>query len=88
MRPRNKKVSPKRSKIEFSFLAPDAQSVSLAGDFNHWNPSSHPLQKASGGLWKISLNLDPGPCQSRFLVDGQGRMIPHVSPAFQMNLAH
>ncbi len=76
MGPRNKKVSPKRNKIEFSFLAPHAQAVYLAGDFNHWNPSSHPLEKESAGLWKISLNLDPGPCQYRFLVDGQWQNDP------------
>jgi hypothetical protein len=37
------KVTEKVEKTEFSLSAPQAQSVSIAGDFNQWNPSSHPL---------------------------------------------
>jgi len=76
MATKNKKSSPKRNKVEFRLLAPDARSVYLAGDFNHWDSSSHPLKKASEGLWKISVNLDPGPCQYRFFVDGQWQNDP------------
>ena len=36
-------------KTEFSLSAPQAQKVSIAGDFNQWNPSSHPLQQATKG---------------------------------------
>ena len=71
MAAKQKKFSPKRNEIEFNLLAPDAQSVYLSGDFNHWDPSSHPLERTSEGFWKIYLNLDPGPYQYRFLVDGQ-----------------
>ena len=35
--------------------APAASCLHLIGDFNDWNPSSHPLQKMSGGNWEIFL---------------------------------
>lgn len=58
-------------KTMFKFLAPEAQSVQLAGDFNAWIPEAHPLKKTSNGVWKVNLNLSPGRYEYRFLVDGQ-----------------
>ena len=55
----------------FTLLAPDAQSVQVAGDFNSWDTNTHPLKKSSNGLWKRTLNLSPGRYEYRFLVDGQ-----------------
>jgi 1,4-alpha-glucan branching enzyme len=64
-----KKQNPTRA--TFKFMAPEAQCVLLAGDFNSWNPEAHPLKRSSNGLWKINLNLSPGRYEYRFLVDGQ-----------------
>jgi 1,4-alpha-glucan branching enzyme len=37
----------------FAVWAPNAERVSLVGDFNGWNPSTHPLQaKDSTGIWE------------------------------------
>jgi 1,4-alpha-glucan branching enzyme len=38
----------------FSVWAPNAKSVSVTGDFNHWNPDSHPLKPRwdSSGIWE------------------------------------
>jgi len=70
-------------KATFKFMAPEAQNVLLAGDFNAWNPGVHPLKRASNGLWKINLSLSPGRYEYRFLVDGQWHNDPecksHVS---------
>ena len=80
------KVSSKKQnhkKATFKFMAPEAQSVLLAGDFNAWEPESHPLKKTSNGLWKANLSLSPGRYEYRFLVDGQWHNDPecksHVS---------
>ena len=54
------KVDRKEKDTEFSFPAPHAQSVFIAGSFNQWNPSSHPLKKDEHGVWKITLPLEPG----------------------------
>ena len=63
-------------KATFKFMAPEAQSVLLAGDFNAWEPESHPLKKTSNGLWKANLSLSPGRYEYRFLVDGQWQNDP------------
>jgi 1,4-alpha-glucan branching enzyme len=37
----------------FSVWAPNSRKVSVVGDFNHWNPSSHQLQpRGSSGIWE------------------------------------
>jgi 1,4-alpha-glucan branching enzyme len=37
----------------FSVWAPNARDVSVVGDFNGWNPQSHPLQlRGSSGIWE------------------------------------
>ena len=38
--------------------APEAKSVSLMGEFNAWNPSSHPLEPAGDGCWAPTLPAD------------------------------
>jgi len=35
--------------------APEAEALYLIGDFNYWNPKSHPLQKKDKGNWEIFL---------------------------------
>jgi len=69
-----KKTGYKRA--TFTFMAPEAQRVQLAGDFNSWDINAHPLKKASNGLWKRTLNLSPGRYEYRFLVDGQWQNDP------------
>jgi len=73
-------------KAPFSLMAPDAQRVQLAGDFNAWNPEVNPLKKSSNGVWKINLKLSPGRYEYRFLVDGRWHNDPqcesHVANPF------
>jgi 1,4-alpha-glucan branching enzyme len=57
-------------KVPFEFLAPDAQEVCLAGDFNNWDASANPMKRDKKGLWKASLTLVPGRYEYRFLADG------------------
>ena len=64
------KKEEKGKKVTFSFLAPQAGSVSIAGDFSNWDPTNHPMKKGKKGVWKISLNLAPGTYQYKFFVDG------------------
>jgi 1,4-alpha-glucan branching enzyme len=58
-------------------LAPSAQSVFLAGDFNQWDLSSHPLKPDKNVTWKISLDLYPGQYEYRFFVDGKWQNDPN-----------
>jgi 1,4-alpha-glucan branching enzyme len=66
----------KVKKVSFSFMAPHAESVLIAGDFNDWNPTSHPMKRDKKGVWKASLNLAPGTYQYRFFVDGEWQSDP------------
>ncbi len=73
------KTSNKKQKVkktEFSLLAPSAQGVFLSGVFNQWDLSSHPLKRGKNGMWKMSLNLNPGQYEYRFFVDGEWQSDP------------
>jgi len=63
-------------RFTFKLHAPDAERVSLAGDFNAWDPEKHPLKKSSAGLWKKMVSLAPGRYEYRFMVDGEWRNDP------------
>lgn len=40
----------------FAVWAPDAVNVSLIGDFNDWNKTSHPLRpRESSGIWEVFI---------------------------------
>ena len=57
-------------KIEFEYVAPSAQKVTVAGTFNNWNPEACVLRKDRNGKWGIALNLAPGRYEYRYCVDG------------------
>ena len=56
--------------VNFVCDAPQARAVSLVGDFNNWNPHSHPLQKQPDGGWLLRPELKHGHHRYAFLVDG------------------
>jgi 1,4-alpha-glucan branching enzyme len=35
-----------------------ADAIYLVGDFNDWNPSSHPLRQDRTGTWRLSVELE------------------------------
>jgi len=37
--------------VQFAVWAPNAQSVSVVGDFNDWNQKAHPLSSSPTGVW-------------------------------------
>lgn len=56
--------------IVFTYRAPDAAAVFLAGDFNGWNATASPLAKGTGGLWSRAEALAAGVYEYKFIVDG------------------
>jgi 1,4-alpha-glucan branching enzyme len=66
-------------KVPFEFLAPDAQKVYLAGDFNNWDSSANLMKKDKKGIWKTTLSLKPGRYEYRFLKDGSWENDPSCS---------
>jgi 1,4-alpha-glucan branching enzyme len=39
--------------VQFAVWAPNAESVSVIGDFNHWNPSTDIMHPSSAGVWEV-----------------------------------
>lgn len=62
--------SPKQKSIAFAFSAPAARHVSLAGDFNQWDPKTMPMRKGTDSVWHLSVALKPGRHEYRFVADG------------------
>lgn len=60
----------------FSFSAPGARKVLLAGDFTRWLVRPLPLQKQPDGVWTVTTSLAPGTYHYRFFVDGEWRDDP------------
>lgn len=58
--------------VSLSFHAPEAKSVSLAGDFNKWSVESGAMKRKSDGTWTIDVPLKPGVYHYMFVVDGEG----------------
>lgn len=62
--------------VNFHCSAPLAQSVYLAGDFNDWNPTSHPMRRRADGWWFIEVQLTHGHHRYLFLVDDKPVLDP------------
>jgi 1,4-alpha-glucan branching enzyme len=60
----------KTNQVLFGLFAPEAQKMSLAGDFNGWDINGLPMKKDDEGNWTISVNLGPGRYEYRFYADG------------------
>ena len=56
--------------VNFFYLAPDAQAVSIIGDFNNWQPNANPMIRQPDGSWRIQLPIHHGHHAYQFLVDG------------------
>ncbi|MBP3412152.1 MAG: alpha amylase C-terminal domain-containing protein [Oscillospiraceae bacterium] len=61
--------------------APSAYQLYLMGDFNHWNPTSHPLQKIGNGNWELILEGDQAlwqGCKVKTVVDANLTRTEHI----------
>jgi 1,4-alpha-glucan branching enzyme len=56
--------------VEFSYYAPAANKVCLAGKFNAWSTTTLPMKKGKDGTWKISIKLQQGKHEYKYFVDG------------------
>ncbi|NXY95435.1 isoamylase early set domain-containing protein [Streptomyces sp. BR123] len=57
-----------------TFVLPEnapAGPVSVVGDFNHWNPSAHPMQARGDGMRAVTVSLPSHSSHSfRYLAAG------------------
>jgi 1,4-alpha-glucan branching enzyme len=66
--------------VRFVLMQAEATSVAIAGSFNQWSASSHPLVRAkAGGLWTLVVPLPPGEHSFMFVVDGNKWVSPPLA---------
>lgn len=52
--------------VAFRVWAPNAQKVSVIGDFNHWNPAASPMESEGNGYWYRNMTSAKVGQQYRF----------------------
>jgi 1,4-alpha-glucan branching enzyme len=66
--------------VRFVLVNHGARSVALAGSFNLWSASSHPLVlDETRGLWSIVVPLPPGEHVFMYVVDGVRWITPPLA---------
>lgn len=64
--------------VVFVTLYPHAKEISLAGDFNNWQPGKNILEKVGeSGIWQAKMSLAPGKYRYRLVVDGKWQQDPY-----------
>jgi serine/threonine protein kinase len=73
--PPKPKPASKPFNVEFSLSAssaPNAHTVSIAGDFNNWSAvTATPMRKQANGDWDVTLQLPAGRHLYKLIVDGK-----------------
>jgi 1,4-alpha-glucan branching enzyme len=64
--------------VNFFCVAPEAELVTVVGDFNDWRPNIHPMQRQSDGSWHLQIPLHHGHHHYTFLVDGKPVLDPRA----------
>jgi len=66
------------SGVRFAVWAPNAQRVSVVGDFNAWDGRRHPMRlRASAGIWELFVpRLGPGERYKFEIIDRNGYTLP------------
>jgi 1,4-alpha-glucan branching enzyme len=64
--------------VRFAVWAPNAQRVSVVGDFNAWDGRRHPMRlRHSAGVWEIFIpRLKPGAIYKYEIVGPTGELLP------------
>jgi 1,4-alpha-glucan branching enzyme len=54
--------------VRFAVWAPNAEMVSVAGDFNQWDTARHPMRRRDSGIWELFIpNLGEGEIYKYFV---------------------
>lgn len=55
---------------EFVFTHAQASTVTVAGTFNNWNKTAHPLKRdADGSTWRLTIDVPAGDHQYKFVIN-------------------
>jgi 1,4-alpha-glucan branching enzyme len=64
--------------VVFMCWAPNAEAVSVMGDFNDWDPASHWMKRQPDGAWRLEVPLTHGHHHYAFRVDGKFMLDPRA----------
>lgn len=56
--------------VSFTWQAPNARQVFLAGEMNDWQADTLPMVKNDQGQWQLTVYLEPGRWSYKFVQDG------------------
>jgi hypothetical protein len=70
--------------VTFAVWAPDAQRVSVIGDFNTWDGRRHPMRlRRECGVWELFIpRLEAGACYKYEIRARDGRVLPHKADPY------
>ena len=72
-----------RDGVRFAVVQSEATSVAVAGTFNQWSTSSHPLARdRSSGTWTALVRLAPGEHLFMYVVDGTQWISPPAAEGY------
>ena len=63
--------------LSFNFKGPPGETVSVAGDFNGWDPFMYELREHPAGTYTLNINLPPGKYQYVFFHRGRRYLDPY-----------
>jgi len=67
--------------VRFAVWAPNAEVVSIIGDFNAWNRAFHPMRLREGGIWEIFIpGLGVGACYKYAVLSKYGHVQEKSDP--------
>ena len=64
-------TSPQLQPVHFEFSHPTATTVSVAGTFNNWHPTTKSMHRTKAGHWLKEAFLPPGNYEYCLVVDGK-----------------
>ena len=64
----------------------EAESISVLGDFNEWEPEAHPLKARKNGTFSTTVSLASGQAyRFRYLADGQHWLNDDAADEYALN---
>ena len=63
--------------LSFSFKGPPGETVTVAGNFNNWDPFMYQLKEGPSGVYTLNLPLPPGRYEYVFFHRGQRYVDPY-----------
>ena len=67
----------KDNTVIFEIHADPNQHITLAGDFNDWDPFMHVLEESPAGIYRLSIRVTPGRHYYYYYFDGKKQLDPY-----------